>query len=203
MPPLVGIVIILWAAAPRLGFLATLAGIAGLATKLDKLTAFIMIGDNAYSLMTRLAAWKVVLEIAKVNPILGLGPANYRWYTPLFPILGWAVQFNSHNQYIDLIAQTGILGLICFLWFFLAVGWLGWQLRKRVPEGFPRAYVYGAIGGVAGTLASAAFGDWVIPFFYNITLGGFRASVLSWLFLGGLVALEQMYCCPDTTKKAN
>ena len=96
-------------------------------------------------------------------------------------------------QYVDLIAQTGILGLACFLWFFGAVGWLGWQLRQRVPDGFARAYVYGAIGGVAGTLVSAAFGDWVIPFFYNINLGGFRASMLSWLFLGGLVALEQIY----------
>jgi O-antigen ligase len=94
------------------------------------------------------------------------------------------VRFNSHNQYVDLIAQTGFLGLVCFLWFFGAVGWLSWQLREKVPAGFARAYVYGAIGGVAGTLAAAAFGDWVIPFFYNINLGGFRASMLSWLFLG-------------------
>jgi len=34
--------------------------------------------------------------------------------------------------------------------------------------------------------------DWVLPFVYNIGLAGFRASVLGWLFLGGLVTLEQM-----------
>jgi hypothetical protein len=192
MPPLVAIAVILWMGAPRLGFLLTLAGIAGVMPKIQKLIDVIVVEDNAYSLMTRLEAWKIVLEIAKVNPLLGLGPANYNWYTPLFPILGYAVRFNSHNQYIDLIAQTGILGLVCFLWFFAAVGWLGWRIRQQVPEGFARAYVYGAIGGVAGTLAAAALGDWVIPFFYNITLGGFRASVLPWLFLGGLVALEQI-----------
>jgi hypothetical protein len=152
-----------------------------------------VISTDQYSYSTRLDAWNIVLELVKVNPILGLGPANYRWYTPLFPIRGWAVQFNSHSQYIDLIAQVGLLGLACFLWFFAAVGWLGWQLRHRVPEGFARAYVYGALGGVVGTLTAAALGDWVIPFFYNITLGGFRASMLTWLFLGGLVALEQIY----------
>jgi len=119
----------------------------------------IMVGDNAYSLSTRLEAWVLVLEIAKVNPILGLGPSNYHWYTPLFPIRGYAVRFNSHNQYVDLIAQTGFLGLACFLWFFGAVGWLGWQLRDRVQGGFAQAYVYGALGGVVGTLASAALGD--------------------------------------------
>jgi hypothetical protein len=34
--------------------------------------------------------------------------------------------------------------------------------------------------------------DWVLPFFYNIGLTGFRTSMLAWLFLGGLVSLEQM-----------
>lgn len=201
VPPLAAIGAILWAATPRLGILATFVGMIGGVVKSQKLIAAIMVGDNSYSLGTRVDAWKIVWEIAKVNPILGLGPANYHWYTPLFPIRGWAVKFNSHSQYVDLIAQTGILGLACFLWFFGAVGWLGWQLRQRVPDGFARAYAYGAIGGVAGTLTAAAFGDWVIPFFYNINLGGFRASMLSWLFLGGLVALEQMYCCP-TEKNA-
>jgi len=199
VPPLAALAAILWAAKPRLGLLTTLVGLIGGLTKFQKLTGMIMAGDNEYSLGTRLDAWKIVWEIVEVNPVLGLGPANYYWYTPLFPIRGWAVQFNSHSQYIDLIAQTGLLGLACFLWFFGAAGWLGWQLRQRVPDGFARAYVYAATGGVAGTLTAAAFGDWVIPFFYNITLGGFRASMLSWLFLGGLVALEQMY--PNTDRQ--
>jgi hypothetical protein len=34
-------------------------------------------------------------------------------------------------------------------------------------------------------------GDWILPFFYNIGLTGFRASMLAWIFLGGLVFLEQ------------
>jgi O-antigen ligase len=193
LPPLAAIVGILWAGMPRWGLVATLIGLVGGISKFQKFADMIMVGDNSYSMSTRLDAWRIVWEIVKVNPILGLGPANYYYYTPLFPIRGYAVRFNSHNQYIDLIAQVGLLGLACFLWFFGALGWLGWQLRARVPEGFPRAYVYGAIGGIAGTFVAAAFGDWVIPFFYNINLGGFRASMLSWLFLGGLVALEQIY----------
>lgn len=35
-------------------------------------------------------------------------------------------------------------------------------------------------------------GDWVLPFVYNVTFNGLRASVLGWIFLGGLVALERM-----------
>ena len=36
-------------------------------------------------------------------------------------------------------------------------------------------------------------GDWVLPFFYNIGMTGFRSSVLVWLFFGGLVSLELMF----------
>jgi hypothetical protein len=35
-------------------------------------------------------------------------------------------------------------------------------------------------------------GDWVLPYVYNITIRGMRAAMLPWLFLGGLLALEQM-----------
>jgi O-antigen ligase len=193
IPPLAALMAILWVARPRLGLLATVIGIIGATTQIQKIISLVMIGDNEYSLMTRLEAWRIVLEIVKVNPVLGLGPANYHNYTPLFPILGWAVQFNSHSQYADLIAQTGLLGLICFIWFFAAVAWLGWRLRRRVPDGFPRAYVYGALGGLMGTLVAGGLGDWVLPFFYNVGLKGFRASILSWLFLGGLVALGRIF----------
>lgn len=151
------------------------------------------IGTDQYSWGTRLDAWLIVSEIAKASPLFGLGFANYYWYTPIFQIRGYAVQFNSHSQYVDLLAETGIIGLIVFFWFFWEVARLGLSLRERVPEGFARAYVYGALGGLVGTLLAGFLVDWVLPFVYNIGLTGFRASVLGWLFLGGLVSLERMY----------
>ena len=150
------------------------------------------IATDEYSYSTRIDAWELVLTMVKVNPVLGFGPANYYWYTPLFPIRGYHVNFNSHNQYVDILAQTGILGLAAFAWFAAEVGRLGWNLRNNAPEGFARAYVYGAIGGLAGMLASGVLVDWFLPFTYNIGLSGFRGSVIAWLFLGGLVSIEQM-----------
>ncbi len=151
-----------------------------------------LIADDAYSYNTRLEAWELTAEIIRVSPLFGLGPSNYRHVTPLLGIRGYNVQFNSHNQYIDILAQTGFLGFLAFLWFFWEVTRLAWSLRLRVPEGFSRAYVYGCLGGVAGTLFAGMLGDWVIPFVYNIGFGGFRSSLLAWLFLGGLVALDRI-----------
>jgi hypothetical protein len=173
--------------------LATLFGAAGLAVKLQELLSRVLfVGDNSYSLATRQEAWIIVLQLTQVSPLFGLGPANYYFYTPLNPIRGYFVRFNSHSQYVDLVAQTGLLGLACFFWLFGTIAWVGWRLRKLAPEGFARAYVYGALGGLAGMLVAAALGDWVLPFTYNVGLTGFRASMLGWVFLGGLIALEQM-----------
>jgi hypothetical protein len=151
-----------------------------------------LVDTDSYSISTRFDAWVIMARIIKINPLLGLGFANYYWYTPLFPIRGYAVSFNSHNNYVDIVAQTGLLGLLCFLWLVWEAGRLGWRLRSRVPAGFAQAYVYGALGGLAGMVVVGMLGDWVLPFFYNVGLSGFRASMLGWLFLGGLVSLEQM-----------
>lgn len=151
-----------------------------------------LVATDEYSISTRFDAWIIMGQIIKISPILGLGFANYYWYTPLFPIRGYAVSFNSHNNYVDIVAQTGLVGLVCFVWILFEVGWLGWQLRERVPAGFAQAYVYGALGGLIGMVVAGMLGDWVLPFFYNVGLNGLRSSVLGWLFLGGLVGLEQM-----------
>jgi hypothetical protein len=151
-----------------------------------------LVGTDEYSISTRFDAWLIMAQIIKINPVLGLGFANYYWYTPLFPIRGYAVSFNSHNNYVDIVAQMGLVGLICFLWLLWEVGRLGWRLRKDAPAGFAQAYVYGALGGLAGMVVAGMLGDWVLPFFYNLGLSGFRSSMLGWLFLGGLVSLELM-----------
>lgn len=151
-----------------------------------------LVATDEYSISTRFDAWLIMAQIIKVSPLLGLGFANYYWYTPLFPIRGYAVSFNSHNNYVDIVAQMGLIGLVCFLWLMWEIGRLGWGLRKQAPSGFAQAYVYGALGGLAGMIVAGMLGDWVLPFFYNLGLNGFRSSMLGWLFLGGLVSVEQM-----------
>jgi len=196
LPASVALVAIVWIARPRLAYVLTLVGGFVVATQMTAiLENLIYVGDNVYSETTRLEAWRIIFEITSVNPLLGTGFANYSFYTPLFPILGWYVQFNSHNNYVDIIAQTGILGLLCLLWLYAEIGRVGWRLYLMVrdeDDWFVRAYVYGVLGGFVATVMSGMLGDWVLPYVYNITIRGMRASMLPWLFLGGLLAIEQI-----------
>lgn len=63
-----------------------------------------------------MAAEILLDQIFPSGPFLGLGPASYCYYTPLYAILGWYVRFNTHNNDMDILMQTGILELICFFW---------------------------------------------------------------------------------------
>jgi hypothetical protein len=193
LPAVFGLVIAAWFGLPK--YWKTFAIILGLCLllALPAISAFIMTSDNEYSMVTRLEAWNVLGKIISVNPFFGVGPANYYWYTRLFPIMGYfSLSFNSHNNFIDLIAQTGFLGLGAFLWFTVEIMRLTRSLNIRVGvSGFERAFLIGGMGGLAGTLFSGVLGDWFIPFVYNIGYAGFRSSVIAWLFLGGIIAIEK------------
>ena len=194
LPALTAIAVITWFGQPRLRKLIIFAGLIVLALRFDSLYNYIFAeGDNEYSLITRLEAWSIMLKVIQANPVFGVGPSNYYWYTVVFPISGYFVYFNSHNNYFDMIAQIGLVGLFCFFWFAFETGRLGLSLVEKAPDGFPRAYVIGALGGLAAMLVSGMLGDWIIPFVYNVGMEGFRASAIAWMFLGGLVVVERFY----------
>jgi hypothetical protein len=138
-----------------------------------------------------------VLELSMRNPITGIGPAAYRPYgltRPLFYEGAYWIEprINSHNNYVDLFSQVGIVGLLIFFWFMAELAWLGWRLRKVYPDGFAGGYVNGMLAAWVGIMIIMALADWFLPFVYNIGFSGFQASVLLWMFFGGLITLEQL-----------
>jgi O-antigen ligase len=193
IPELIAIAGIIWVGSVRAGLVTAAVAAVAVSPKAAAIAdaLFYQNAKNQYDVLTRTAAWQILGEIIKLNPILGIGFANYYHYTPLFPILGYNVQFNSHNNYIDILAQTGVAGMFFYLWFFWELAWAAWRLRKRAAPGFARAYVYGIIGAIPAMFVAAFMGDWVLPFVYNIGMSGFRASVLAWFFMGGLLVVEQ------------
>jgi hypothetical protein len=143
---------------------------------------------------SRLVLIERVLSVSARNPVTGLGPVAYRNYAGTTPLAyGRAFwlqpQINSHNNFIDIFAQFGLLGLAIFGWMILEIGRLGYRLLGDYQEGFEAGYVRGALAAAAAALPIMVFADWILPFVYNIGFRGFQASVLFWLFLGGLAAL--------------
>jgi O-antigen ligase len=143
--------------------------------------------------------YQAVLDLVEKHPILGLGPAAYRHYALtrwLSLGAGRALYLrplvSSHNNFIDIYAQMGLVGLVLFVWFLVAVAVVGWRLAPRFRGNFEEGYVVGTLGGLAATIAAMMLVDWLLPFVYNVGFAGFRTSALPWMFLGGLVALDQV-----------
>ena len=89
------------------------------------------ITDENFSVLERLAHWQAGLRMFEDKPWLGVGIGNYgvnyarypqpHWYEPLG---------HAHNVFINFAAETGILGLSAFLFFWVGVAVyaarLGW-----------------------------------------------------------------------------
>jgi O-antigen ligase len=144
---------------------------------------------------SRLALIGRVIEVSMRNPITGIGPAAYRAYAMTRPLGydgAWWLQpqVNAHNNYVDLFSQTGIIGLALFLWFMFELLRVGGRLHARYVDGFAGGYIASMLGAWFSVMATMALADWFLPFVYNIGFPGFQASVLAWMFFGGLLFYE-------------
>ena len=132
---------------------------------------------------TRLAAWGMNWKITKDHLLFGTGPAGYAvYYMTYFPNQAMA----THNNFLDMFAQTGIIGFSLMMWFFVSLVWMGWRLllRLRGRRDFFEAMAAACLAGTLGGLMMMFFGDWLFPFAYTQTIAGFDYSVYNFLFMG-------------------
>jgi len=143
------------------------------------------------STVTRLKALARNWQVTREHLLLGVGPAGYAaYYMTYFPDHAMA----THNNYVDVLSQMGVVGLGFLLWFLVSLGKIFLQLVNecRGERSFAEAFSMAALGGFAGVVLAMGLGDWIIPFVYTQTIGGFDYAVYTWILLGAAVALHQM-----------
>ena len=80
--------------------------------------------DPTSSSGLRMGFYKNSLEIVKKHPLLGVGTGAFKaeYHRQIGNIEGLQATSNPHNQYLLIAVETGLLGLVIFLWFLL-VAW--------------------------------------------------------------------------------
>ena len=145
--------------------------------------------------LERLEIWSQNWRVVQDHWLLGTGPAGYAiYYMTYFP----TTARSTHNNYLDIVAQFGFVGMAIWLWLSVASVWEGWRLIHRTPPGFLHSLAIIATGGWIGAMGSMLFGDWVLPFAYNQGIAGFKYTVYSWLFLGTLISIRHLLDAPST-----
>jgi O-antigen ligase len=105
----------------------------------------------------RTQIWRVTLDIIKAHPVVGAGLGAYGVaYTPFDPRNGTNRPEQAHNDYLQVLADAGIIGAACGLFFIFALFRLGLK-RRRSPDIFRRGVATGALAGCFAALVHSFF----------------------------------------------
>lgn len=143
---------------------------------------------NEESTATRLLFWGIALEEFRAHPWRGVGANNYEVAFPTartgfinrypdLPFIGaneHLLAERAHNEYLQILAELGIVGCALLAPFAVALMWLAWRIVRR-----GRSFL--ALGA-CGSLLSFALTS-------GVTSGSFRwtGSALIFFFAAALV----------------
>ena len=123
--------------------------------------------------------------------LFGTGPAGYAaYYMSYFPTEAMA----THSNYLDIIAQTGVVGFVLCIWFFISLAWQGYRLVSRLKGrgDFIEGMANAVFAGTIACIVMMGFGDWLFPFAYTQTIAGFNYAVYNWIFMGTVLVINRM-----------
>lgn len=87
-----------------------------------------------YAVLERMAHWQAALNMANAHPWLGVGLGNYEAAYADYALINWPYALgHAHNYYLNILAETGILGLVAYLSFWAAVVVLTARVIGRAP----------------------------------------------------------------------
>ncbi len=166
---LIGIFDASWIPAPVVERFADVPAYLGLTDVLNE-----PLTDANFALVERMAHWVAALRMWESAPWLGVGPGNYAVVYSAVRLPLWEEPLgHAHNIYLNLLAESGLLGLMSFgaLWLGILI-WL-WQQQRRQPVDWHRALVIGVIGVVVHLS--------IHNFFDNLFVQGSYLHIALWL----------------------
>jgi putative inorganic carbon (hco3(-)) transporter len=105
-----------------------------------------LITDANYAVLERFAHWQAALSMANDAPWLGVGFGNYEAAYPRYALMNWPFALgHAHNYYLNLLAETGVIGLSAYLIAWIMIVALTLRALQR-QVGFRRGLALGLLG---------------------------------------------------------
>jgi len=145
--------------------------------------------QNSYTIRSRITNWKFTTLMIKDNPLLGSGIGTYKYnslrYQARFleqgenrSIYPSIFATKAHNEYLQLWAELGIVGLGIFIWLIISYFYYGLRFIKRVIKRVKNRYKQGIIIGLMGAVVAV-----LIDSIFGFPLHLPATIVLFWLAL--------------------
>ena len=162
---------------------------------------------NTFFSGRRIAIWKFTGMMIKDHPILGSGIGTYKYNTLRYQaeffergdnrsIYPYSFADKAHNEYLQLWAELGTIGLAIFLWLIIAYFIYGIRYLKREKDEQKQGIMIGLMGAVVAFLMDSIF--W-FPLHLSSNLS------LFWLFIGLtiVIGLEKKEGSISKSKSSN
>jgi putative inorganic carbon (HCO3(-)) transporter len=138
----------------------------------------------------RLTYWKKAISIIRTHPVCGTGLNTYSRIVMRDPDpKKW---WYAHNSYLQMAAETGIVGLACFLGMLFVLLRQGLIFCKQINDWWQLTFLQGTVSGLSGYLVQSFFDNT----FYTVQLG-----VLLWVIIGLMVAGTRLRAGPPLSLK--
>ncbi|MBN2393421.1 MAG: O-antigen ligase family protein [Anaerolineae bacterium] len=104
------------------------------------------INDANYAVIERMAHWQAALSMWRERFWLGVGFGCYEAAYPAHRLINWPFALgHAHNYYLNLLAETGILGLCAYLVLLGSIFVRLWRVSRRTT-GWARGLALGLAG---------------------------------------------------------
>ena len=135
----------------------------------------------------RINIWQDAIAIWQRSPYMGVGAGNFQFFDLAY---GTDVVGVAHNQFLSVLAEMGVQGLICLLLILIMMGRIAYKRFSTAisPTGKGLALAY--LGYFAASLFATFFTDSFLP---STAAGGGTGPLVSisytWFFLGLVLSI--------------
>lgn len=99
-----------------------------------------------YALIERFAHWQAAINMATDHPWLGVGLGNYEAAYEGYRLINWNMALgHAHNYYLNVLAETGMIGLLSFAGLWIGLFALTARARRH-PDALGRLAAVGLLG---------------------------------------------------------
>jgi len=120
-----------------------------------------VVGVQSASNMFRILTWKGTIRLASAYPWLGVGPGAFKYAYPKYATAGYVEA--AHQNYLQVGAEQGVLGLAVFLWLVGAVLFTGGRALGRAQDFRARALAAGGLCSILALLVHSFLDyDWYV-----------------------------------------
>jgi len=130
----------------------------------------------------RFKIWLDAIAIWQRSPYFGVGAGNYQFFDLSY---GTDVVGIAHNQYLQVLAEMGVQGLLCLLWLIVAIGRIAFKRFNAATTDMSKALTLAYLGFYVSLLFGGLFTSTFIP---SAASGGGTAPFVEasyrWLFFG-------------------